>query len=223
MTDLDSTLPAFLERFEQLKAGRAVSLVAVSKTQPADRLRAAFHYGLVRFGENYVQEALDKQSLLHDLAIEWHFIGPLQSNKTKAVAEHFSWVHSVDRLKIAERLSTQRPNHLPALQVCIQVNVSGEESKSGVAPGDVFDLAQTMQRLPNLRLRGLMAIPEPSDDLSLLRGRFAHLRLLKEQLCKEGIQMDTLSMGMSADYAIAIEEGSTLIRVGSALFGRRSP
>jgi len=221
MTRLDTTIPAFLERLEALKAGRPVTLVAVSKTQSAERLREAFHCGLSQFGENYVQEALDKQALLLDLPIEWHFIGPLQSNKTKWVAEHFAWVHSIDRLKLAERLSAQRPSNLPPLQVCIQVNVSEEESKSGIDPRDLLPLAQGIEALPNLQLRGLMAIPEPTENEVLLRSRFAQLRRLKNALEKEGIILDTLSMGMSADYEIAIEEGSTLIRVGSALFGHR--
>jgi PLP dependent protein len=221
MTRLDTTIPAFLERLEVLKAGRPLTLVAVTKTQAAARLREAFDNGLRIFGENYVQEAIEKQALLSDLPIEWHFIGPLQSNKTKLVAEHFDWVHSIDRLKLAERLSAQRPMHLPPLQICIQVNVSGEDSKSGIAPQEALLLATAIYSLPRLRLRGLMAIPEPSEDPSLLRSRFAQLRELKEQLERAGIALDTLSMGMSADYEIAIEEGSNLIRVGSALFGHR--
>jgi PLP dependent protein len=223
MSPLDQTIPAFLQNFDTLKAGRSITLVAVSKTQTAERLREAYQLGLRSFGENYVQEALDKQAQLKDLPIEWHFIGPLQSNKTKPIAEHFAWVHSIDRLKLAERLSAQRPLHLPPLQVCIQVNVSGEDSKSGISPEETLDLAQAIQKLPQLQLRGLMAIPEPSEDESLLRHRFAQLRALKNELAHDGIVLDTLSMGMSSDYVVAIEEGSTLIRVGSALFGLRPP
>ncbi len=206
-----------------LAPDRPVTVVAVSKTQPAVRLREAFALGLSVFGENYVQEALDKQAQLLDLPIEWHFIGPLQSNKTRPVAEQFAWVHSVDRLKLAERLSAQRPPHLAPLQVCLQVNVSGEESKSGVAPADVLALAQAVQVLPGLRLRGLMAIPEPSTDQALLRARFALLRTLLHQLAAQGLPVDTLSMGMSADYPLALQEGATHIRIGSALFGARPP
>jgi pyridoxal phosphate enzyme (YggS family) len=223
MIGLEETIPAFLKHLASLTSGHAVTLVAVSKTQSAERLRAAFNCGLTRFGENYVQEAIGKQALLHDLSIEWHFIGPLQSNKSKAVAEHFDWVHSIDRLKLAQRLSSQRPTNLDPLQVCIQVNVSGEESKSGVAPIEVLELAQSIQALPHLQLRGLMAIPEPSSDEKLLRSRFAQLRSLQSHLKQNGISIDTLSMGMSADFEIAIEEGATLIRVGSALFGSRAP
>jgi len=221
MSSLATDIPRFLEGLNPLMRTHPVQLIAVSKTQSAECLREAFHLGLKTFGENYVQEALDKQSQLSDLPIEWHFIGPLQSNKAKPVAEHFSWVHSVDLLKLAERLSSQRPADLPPLQVCIRVNVSGELSKSGIAPEETGALAQAITALPRLQLRGLMAIPEPTDDLDLLRSRFAHLRKLKEQLVTQGLALDTLSMGMSADYAIAIEEGATLIRVGSALFGQR--
>jgi pyridoxal phosphate enzyme (YggS family) len=223
MTSLSQNISVFLDHFNQLKAGRPLTLVAVSKTQSADVVREAFHCGLPIFGENYVQEAIDKQALLQDLPIEWHFIGPLQSNKTKLVAEHFSWVHSIDRLKLAERLSAQRAMDLPPIQICIQVNVSGEASKSGVNPNETLALAQAISVLPQLQLRGLMAIPEPSEDETLLRSRFAQLKVLKNQIEKAGIPLDTLSMGMSADYAIAMEEGSNLIRVGSALFGSRSP
>lgn len=201
-----------------------VSLLAVSKTWPAEALREAVDCGQREFGENYVQEALAKQQALTDLDMVWHFIGPLQSNKTKAVAQGFQWVHGVDRLKIAERLSAARGEMgpgVPPLQVCLQVNVSGEESKSGVAPEAVFELAPAVARLPHLRLRGLMAIPEPTPDVELLRSRFALVRCLREQLNAEGFSLDTLSMGMSADLELAISEGATIVRVGSAIFGER--
>ena len=213
----------FRETLVKLSAGHPPALIAVSKTQTAERLRDAFSAGLHSFGENYLQEALDKQAALADLPIEWHFIGPLQSNKTRPVAEHFSWVHSIDRLKLAQRLSDQRPADLPLLQVCLQVNVSGEDSKSGVAPADLPALAHAVAALPRLQLRGLMAIPEPTPDQALLRARFAELRRLRDALVAAGLPLDTLSMGMSADYALAIEEGATMIRIGSLLFGARPP
>ncbi|KZE28900.1 YggS family pyridoxal phosphate-dependent enzyme [Crenobacter luteus] len=206
-------------------AGRpegAVSLLAVSKTFPADAVRAAHAAGQTAFGENYVQELVDKTSTLAELPLEWHFIGPLQSNKTRPVAERAAWVHSVDRLKIAERLSAQRPDALPPLNVCVQVNVSAEASKSGVAPGEAVALARAVAALPRLRLRGLMCIPEPTDDASRLAEQFATLRRLLEQLNAEGLALDTLSMGMSADLEPAIAEGATLVRVGSAIFGART-
>ncbi|MBL8487062.1 MAG: YggS family pyridoxal phosphate-dependent enzyme [Rhodocyclaceae bacterium] len=198
-----------------------VTLLAVSKTWPADRLREAAAAGQPAFGENYVQEAVAKMDALLDLSLEWHFIGPLQSNKTRAVAERFAWVHSVERLKTAERLSAQRPAILPPLQVCLQVNVSGEASKSGCAPDDAVDLARAVAALPGLRLRGLMAIPEPTDDRALLRSRFALLRGLRDGIAGRGLNLDTLSMGMSDDLEIAIAEGATLVRVGTAIFGER--
>ncbi len=199
----------------------AVRLLAVSKTWPADTVRAAWVAGQRAFGENYVQEAVTKITALDDLDLEWHFIGPLQSNKTRDVAEHFAWVHSIDRLKIAERLAAQRPAHLPPLQVCVQVNVSGEESKSGVAPEEVGALVRAVAKLPRLCLRGLMTIPEPSEDPAVLRRRFALLRELRDRLNAEGMQLDVLSMGMSDDLEIAIAEGATIVRVGTAIFGAR--
>ena len=202
-------------------AGRGpgdIRLVAVSKTFPPERIRAAFDAGQRDFGENYVQEAVDKIDALGALPITWHFIGPIQSNKTRTIAERFHWVHSVDRLKIAERLSAQRPSGLPLLEICLQVNVSGEESKSGVAPGAVSALAAAVAQLPNLRLRGLMAIPEPTDDVDLQRSRFATLRQLRDAT---GLGLDTLSMGMSDDLESAIAEGATIVRVGRAIFGDR--
>jgi pyridoxal phosphate enzyme (YggS family) len=196
----------------------AVGLLAVSKTQPAAAIRQAHAHGLADFGENYVQEALAKQAELNDLPLTWHFIGPIQSNKTRAIAEHFDWVHSVDRLKIAQRLAEQRPAHLPPLNICLQVNVSGEASKSGCTPEDLPALAAAVAQLPQLRLRGLMAIPEPSDDPAEQHAAFARLRELQGAL---PFQLDTLSMGMSHDLEAAIAEGATWVRVGTALFGAR--
>ncbi|WP_282339875.1 YggS family pyridoxal phosphate-dependent enzyme [Pseudomonas sp. PS02288] len=197
---------------------QGISLLAVSKTKPAAALREAYAAGQRDFGENYLQEALDKQRELADLPLTWHFIGPIQSNKTKPIAEHFAWVHSVDRLKIAERLSAQRPAGLPPLNICLQVNVSGEDSKSGCAAAELPALAAAVAALPNLRLRGLMAIPEPSDDLTVQRAAFARLRTLGEEL---DLPLDTLSMGMSHDLEAAIAEGATWVRIGTALFGAR--
>ena len=205
-------------------AGRdpaTLALVAVSKTWPAGPVREAAAAGQRVFGESYVQEALPKLAALADLDLEWHFIGPLQSNKTRLVAENFAWVHSVERLKIAERLAAQRPAGLQALNVCVQVNVSGEESKSGCAPAEAPALCRAVAALPNLRLRGLMAIPEPTDDVALTRRRFARLRELRDALNAEGFELDTLSMGMSHDLEAAIMEGATLVRVGTAIFGER--
>jgi PLP dependent protein len=200
---------------------RSVTLLAVSKTFPVSDLRAAFDAGQRAFGENYVQEALAKVDALAALAIEWHLIGPLQSNKTRAVAERFDWVHSLDRLKIAQRLSDQRPAHLPPLNVCLEVNIDGEESKSGLVPDEVAEVARAVANLPRLRLRGLMAIPEPVQDLEAQRIPHRRLRELFEQLQRDGLALDTLSMGMSADLEAAIAEGATLVRVGTAIFGAR--
>ena len=196
----------------------AVGLLAVSKTQPAEAIREANAAGLAHFGENYLQEALEKQASLADLALTWHFIGPIQSNKTKAIAAHFDWVHSVDRLKIAQRLSEQRPAQLPPLNVCLQVNVSLEPSKSGCAPDEVEALANAVAALPGLRLRGLMTIPEPSDDPTKQHAAFSRLSQLQKQL---DLELDTLSMGMSQDLEAAIAEGATWVRIGTALFGAR--
>lgn len=203
------------------RAEEAVRLLAVSKTWPASCVREAAGAGQGAFGENYVQEGVAKMGELAGLDLEWHFIGPLQSNKTRLVAANFSWVHSIDRLKIAERLSAQRPPHLPPLAVCIEVNVSGEASKSGCLPEAAADLAHAVAVLPNLRLRGLMAIPEPSDDMARARRPFSRLRELLEQINGTGLQLDTLSMGMSHDLEAAIMEGATLVRVGTAIFGER--
>ena len=205
-------------------AGRpesSVRLLAVSKTWGADAVRAAHAAGQTAFGENYIQEALDKITALHDLPLEWHCIGPIQSNKTRLVAEHFDWVHSIDRLKIAQRLSEQRPAHLPPLQVCIQVNVDGGATKSGVTPQDLPDLAQAVAALPRLQLRGLMTIPEPAESPAAARAVHRQARQLLEALQAQGLALDTLSMGMSADMEAAILEGSTLVRVGTAIFGKR--
>lgn len=199
----------------------SVQLLAVSKTWPADAVRDAAAAGQRAFGENYVQEGVNKVEALRELGLEWHFIGPLQSNKTRPVANAFDWVHGIDRLKIAERLSAQRDVHLPPLNVCIQVNVSGEDSKSGVAPDEVAALAQAVAGLPRLRLRGLMCIPEPTDDSALLRARFALLRRLRDELAAVGLALDTLSMGMSHDIEPAVAEGATIVRVGTAIFGAR--
>ena len=230
-TNLQANLRTVEGRIEAAcrAAGRpsdSVQLLVVSKTWPAESVRGVAACGQRAFGENYVQEAVDKIAELADLrqganTLEWHFIGPLQSNKTRPVAEHFDWVHSIDRLKIAQRLSEQRPESLPPLQVCLQVNVSGEASKSGCAPEEVPALAHDIAALPRLTLRGLMAIPEPTEDLALLRSRFALLRQLQQQLNQQGLALDTLSMGMSHDLETAIAEGATLVRVGTAIFGER--
>jgi len=203
-----------------------IQLLAVSKTFDAHAVLDAARAGQRAFGENYLQEAIDKialtQQLAPDLGLEWHFIGPIQSNKTRQIAQHFAWVHAVDRLKIAERLSEQRPADLPSLNICLQINISGEASKSGATPDQALDLAQQIARLPNLRLRGLMAIPEPLPTLELQRAPYRQMKLLQDQLNEHGLQLDTLSMGMSADLAAAILEGSTIVRIGSAIFGNRN-
>ena len=195
-----------------------VQLLAVSKTQPAIAIRAAAACGIADFGENYLQEALQKQQALADLALCWHFIGPIQSNKTKAIAEHFRWVHSVDRLKVAERLSSQRPPELPPLNILLQVNISNEQSKAGCTPEDLPALAQAVAKLPHIQLRGLMAIPQPNPDTAALHEPFARLRELRDSL---GLPLDSLSMGMSHDLETAISEGATWVRIGTALFGAR--
>lgn len=226
MATISSALQAVKQRIDAAarNAGRdprETALLAVSKTFPAEAVRAAWEAGQRAFGESYVQEALDKIKALHDLPLEWHFIGPLQSNKTRPIAENFSWVHGIDRLKIAERLSATRPPNLPDLQVCLQVNISFEPSKSGITPQELPPLARAVAQLPRLKLRGLMAIPEPSDNPVDQRLAFARLRQLLEQLNTQGFQLDTLSMGMSDDLEAAIAEGATIVRVGSAIFGER--
>ncbi len=240
---LQAALKQIRERIAQTcqRAGRqadSVLLIAVSKTFPAEAVVQAANAGQRHFGENYLQEAVDKIARVKEMApalsdgdvdansLIWHFIGPLQSNKTRAVAEHFDWVHSIEREKVARRLSEQRPAQLPPLNVCIQVNVSGEQTKSGVTPEEALPLAAVIAGLPNLRLRGLMSIPEATDDVSLQRQRFARLRLLLQQLnqVRTASQpaLDTLSMGMSADMEAAILEGATMVRIGTAIFGSRT-
>jgi PLP dependent protein len=201
----------------------SVTLLAVGKTFDAAALREAHAAGQRAFGENYVQEALAKVQALAELRprIEWHLIGPLQTNKTREVAAAFDWVHGIDRLKIAERLAAQRPAELPPLQVCLQVNISGEASKSGLRPEEVAPMAHAVAALPRLALRGLMAIPEPAADVEAQRRPHRALRELLEALRKQGLALDTLSMGMSADLEAAIAEGATIVRVGTAIFGAR--
>jgi hypothetical protein len=208
------------------RAGRpvgSVQLLAVSKTQPAQAVREACTAGQTAFGENYVTEAEAKMAALDDLrsVLTWHLIGPLQANKTRGVAERFDWVHSVDRLRIAQRLSEQRPPTLAPLQVCLQVNISGEDSKSGVSPADLPALAEAVAALPRLKLRGLMVIPAPADDLASQRAPLRATRLLLDELNARGLGLDTLSMGMSADLEAAVLEGATLVRIGTAIFGSR--
>ena len=230
MSDIDINLQAVRQRIQRAAeaAGRPsgeVSLLAVSKTKPLADILAAAAAGQRAFGENYVQEGLDKIAACADRpgpALEWHFIGPLQSNKSRPVAERFDWVHSVDRLRLAQRLSEQRPASLPPLNVCVQVNISGEDSKSGCAPAEAAALCHAVAALPRLRLRGLMAIPAPADSAAEQRPPCRALRQLYEQLRAEGLALDTLSMGMSHDLEAAIAEGATLVRIGTAIFGERN-
>lgn len=226
MTTIASALQAVKRRIATAagQAGRTpedILLLAVSKTFPAEAVREAHAAGQMVFGESYVQEALVKIAALRDLPLEWHFIGPLQSNKTRHVAENFAWVHGVDRAKIADRLSAARPEGMPPLNVCIEVNVSGEASKGGIAPQDVMALVAHARALPRLRPRGLMAIPAPTADLAQQRAQFRILRELLAVLNRSGFELDTLSMGMSDDLEAAIAEGATIVRVGSAIFGAR--
>ncbi len=224
-------MPDAITRYQQLRLHiencasahqrPAPLLLAVSKTRSADELRAVWQAGCRDFGESYVQEAMGKQEALQDLAITWHFIGPLQSNKTRPVAGHFDWVHSIDRVKLAQRLNEQRPPTLPPLNVCIQVNIDDEASKSGVAPGEVETLANAIRELPRLKLRGLMCIPHPWESVTEQRRPLAALRGLFEALNAKGYALDTLSMGMSDDLDAAIAEGATVVRIGTALFGER--
>lgn len=198
-----------------------IKLLAVSKKHPVSMVREAFDAGQRAFGENYVQELLDKADALADLPIEWHFIGPLQSNKTRKIAQTASWAHTIDRLKIAKRLNEQRPDELPPLSVCMQINVSGEASKSGVSFNELPELAAGISQLENLKLRGLMAIPAPENDFLKQREAFAQVREAQQSLIKQGFQLDTLSMGMSNDMEAAIAEGATIVRIGTAIFGKR--
>lgn len=230
MNDIASRLLAIKDQIASLtrQAGRApddVQLLAVSKTKPIEAIYAAYQAGQRQFGESYVQEAIPKIQLLQtnpDYAdIEWHFIGPLQSNKTKPVAEHFDWVHSVDREKIAQRLNEQRPEHLPALNICLQINISGEQTKSGINADEVFGLAGIISQFPRLKLRGLMTIAENTDDMSVVRDNFLHMQQLFNQLKSQYPSVDTLSMGMTDDMPLAINCGSTMVRIGTAIFGSR--
>lgn len=228
MASISERLQAVTGRLHaaESSAGRApnsTALIAVSKTQPAEAIREAYAAGQRAFGENYLQEALGKMETLADLPLEWHFIGPIQSNKTRPISEHFAWVHGVDRLKIAQRLSDARPPGMAPLDICIEVNVSGEASKGGAEPDEVHALADAIVELPRLRLRGLMAIPAPTSDVALQHAPFKMLRELLESLNATGHALDTLSMGMSNDFPAAIAEGATIVRIGTAIFGARSP
>ncbi len=203
----------------------SVNLLAVSKTQPVSAILEAAEAGQLAFGENYEQEAVRKIMEIRqnrpDLKLEWHFIGPIQSNKTRAIAEHFDWVHSVDRERIARRLSDQRPEDMPPLNICLQVNISGEDSKSGVRPEELADLVKAVSGMPRLKLRGLMAIPEPQSDPEKQRQPFSAMKTLFEELKHTGYDLDTLSMGMSDDMEAAVQEGATTVRIGTAIFGQR--
>lgn len=208
------------ERLFQRPPG-SVTLLAVSKTEPVALIAAVAAAGQRHFGESYLQEALAKMAALHDLDLDWHFIGPVQANKTRGIAEHFSWVHSVDRLKIAQRLNEQRPARLPPLNICLQVNLSEEPSKQGLSMAELRPVARAVASLPRLCLRGLMTIPAPGTGFAAQRRPFAQLRELQEELIAGGMALDTLSMGMSADLEAAIAAGATLVRVGTAIFGPR--
>lgn len=227
MSDIVTNLNQVIERIRAAESsyGRdsgSVSLLAVSKRQPAAAIRQAYQAGQLAFGENYLQEAADKQSALADCSIEWHFIGGLQSNKTRLAASSFAWVHTVDRLKIAQRLSDQRPDSLPPLNLCLQVNISAEPQKAGCPPEQIQTLAGAIAELPRVRLRGLMAIPAPLGGFEAQRRPFAKLRQLYESLRTAGLQVDTLSMGMSNDLDAAIAEGANYVRIGTAIFGPRT-
>jgi pyridoxal phosphate enzyme (YggS family) len=225
MTTISNRLQDILLTIQSAKAAseatQHVELLAVSKAHPSKAIHEAYSAGQRKFGENYLQEALEKQSELADLDIEWHFIGPIQSNKTQQIAQHFSWVHGIDRLKIAQRLNDARPENLPPLQVCIQLNISNEDTKGGVSTQEALALAQAIDALPRLNLRGLMAIPAPTQDPALQRSQFKQVRECYDALIAQGLALDTLSMGMSEDFPAAIAEGATIVRVGSALFGQR--
>lgn len=225
-TQIDTQLKSINHQLRTLESryGRSensVKLIAVSKTRSAEEIRTAVQQQQFDFGENYVQEAVDKMAQLDDLRLTWHFIGPIQKNKTKVIAQHFDWVHSIERDVVASRLSTQRPGHMTPLNVCVQINIDQENSKSGIHPDDLLSLAQHINKLPNLHLRGLMAIPTPSQDFSQQRSAFGKLHALLDKLKGAGIHADTLSMGMSNDYEAAIAEGATMVRIGTAIFGPR--
>lgn len=227
MSTIADRLAQVQQRISQAAATAArdpnsIRLLAVSKTRPVADLEAALAAGQTAFGESYLQEALPKIAAIGERA-EWHFIGPIQSNKTGLIASHFAWVHSVDRLKIAQRLSEQRPAGLPPLNICLQVNTSAEITKKGVSPDQIPNLAEAVGHLPHLRLRGLMTIPAPVTDPAQQRRPFAQLRGLLEQLNATGLALDTLSMGMSNDLEAAIAEGATVVRIGTAIFGPRPP
>ena len=227
MTTISNRLQDILATIQSAAATspshQQVQLLAVSKAQPAAAIRDAYTAGQTAFGENYSQEALEKQKQLTDLAIEWHFIGPIQSNKTQVIGQNFNGVHSVDRLKIAQRLNEVRSSIAPPLQVCIQVNVSNEDTKSGVLPEQLEALAVEINALPHLKLRGLMAIPAPTTDLAQQIAQFKQVRECYDALIRKGYALDTLSIGMSNDYQTAIAQGATIVRIGSALFGARAP
>jgi len=227
MTTIGSNLQAVRERIATACAGAQrpvteVTLLAVSKTFGPEAVREAHAAGQLAFGENYIQEAIEKMALLADLPLQWHCIGPVQSNKTRLVAQHFDWMHTVDRLKIAQRLSEQRPDDRPPLNVCLQVNIDGGPSKSGVAPAEALELAQQVAALPRLRLRGLMTIPEPGTTYEAQLAVHAQAAALFRELCDAGLALDTLSMGMTADLEAAVAAGSTMVRVGTAIFGERA-
>jgi pyridoxal phosphate enzyme (YggS family) len=225
MTTISNRLQDILATIQSAQAcspfAQSVKLIAVSKAQTASAIREAYQAAQTLFGENYLQEALEKQAQLKDLNIEWHFIGPIQSNKTQAISQHFAWVHSVDRLKIAQRLSEARPADMPPLQICIQVNVSNEDTKSGVLPQDLAALAAEIGKLPKLKLRGLMSIPAPTKDVNQQIAQFKLVRQCYDTLLEKGFALDTLSIGMSDDYPVAIAQGASFVRIGSALFGAR--
>lgn len=225
MNTFYDSLQAIHARIAQAKAqvGRndTVQLCAVSKAQSAEKIRVAYEAGQTIFGENYVQEAIAKQAQLQDCTIEWHFIGPIQSNKTQLIAQHFAWVHSIDRIKIAERLASARPSTLPLLNVCIQINSSEEASKSGAGLNELVTLAKTISALPTLKLRGIMAIPAPTKDVAQQHAQFKQVHQAYLALQQQGFALDTLSIGMSDDFEAAIAEGATIVRIGSALFGAR--
>jgi len=227
MTTIETNLQTVRDRLSAAcqGAGRApgsVTLLAVSKTFGPDAVAAAYACGQTAFGENYIQEAVQKITQLRHLPLQWHCIGPIQSNKTRLVAEYFDWVHTVDRLKVAQRLSEQRPAGLAPLQLCIQVNVDGGDTKSGVRPEDALALAQQVAALPNVRLRGVMSIPEPAIDFVAACALLTRVRVVFDALNAQGLALDTLSMGMSADLEAAVHAGSTMVRVGTAIFGGRS-